>query len=423
MFFFLPLGTDRPCWRRPYATYALMAACVGVFALQSSSPGSLPVGFVPADPSLWAWLMSMFLHGGIMHLAGNMLFLWLFGTIAEDVLGPKLFLLFYFAGHVGATGLDMAMGSLGPTWDLGLPRVGASGAIAGIMGLSAVCFLRTKVKVWYLVGMFVVWRTNVTQIRAPAFLGLWVGWEVVQGTILSAFGGGDGVAHWAHVGGFAAGLGGALGLGLTKRIARSDLVQGRVPFENSFQAFERAGEIEEVVKESPQDGEAWLALGRGYEIAGRFEKAKQAYDQALPLLLAAHQAEDIARAYLGSTQYGLAAQLTIEQEFDLARALEQTGHAEHAWGLFHHVALAQPGSSRGETAIIRAAEISRTALNDNARAATCYQRLLDDYPFSNWRALAEERLREMGTPRPPASESRRYGPEVDVGWQKIKRNL
>ena len=103
MFFFLPLGTDRPRWREPYATYVLLAVCVGVFAVQLGSPDALPEGFVLAHPGVWAWFISIFMHGGVMHLAGNMLFLWLFGPSVEDRPGIPVFLVLYLAaGLAGA---------------------------------------------------------------------------------------------------------------------------------------------------------------------------------------------------------------------------------------------------------------------------------------------------------------------------------
>jgi membrane associated rhomboid family serine protease len=398
VFFFLPLGTDRPRWRTPYATYVLLAVCVGVFAVQLGSPDALPEGFVLAHPSLGAWFISIFMHAGVMHLAGNMLFLWLFGTIAEDVLGPGLFLLFFFGGDIGASGLDAIMGTLGSAQGLDIPRLGASGAIAGIMGLSAICFLRTRVRVWYLIGFYFTWRTDTTEIGAPAFLGLWVGWEVLQGMLQSALGVAGGTAHWAHVGGFAIGLAGAVVLGLNKRIPRADLVEGRVPAQTSFEALDQAGRLQQVVKESPRDGDAWLALGRDYEIAGRFERAQEAYQKALPVFLGERRMEKAAEAYAGLAEHGVAAGLTAPQQFDLACALEQAGHPRLAYGLFMQMATEHPADDRGETSLIRAGEIARSGLKDNARAAECYRRLLAGYPFGNWRALAQERLRELGLP-------------------------
>jgi len=410
---FVPLGTTRPCWRVPYATYGLIAACVGVFVLQVSDPEALPQGFIPAHPSLFAWLISTFMHGGILHLAGNMLFLWLFGTITEDVLGPGLFLLFYFGGNLGATALDALMGSMSAAHALHVPRVGASGAIAGIMGLAAVCFIRTKIRVWYLFSWwFFYWRTGVWEVAAPAGLALWVGWEIVQGTVQAAFGAAGGVAHWAHVGGFVLGMVGAVAMGLHRKIPRGDLISGRRAASSAYDAYEQAGELQQMVVQGPDDADAWSALGRSYEMSARLEKAKEAHTKALFLFLKQRRIPEAADAYAAVVSYGLPPGLTADQQFDLACALEEAGKAKEAYSLFSQTAAEHPAGERAEIALMRGAEIARTSLNDPERAAGCYRRLLDSYPYSSWRALVQERLREMGLPEqaPPKAEEQ---PQAD----------
>ena len=96
VFLFVPLGTTRPRWRTPYVTYGLIVANVLVFWLQITSRDALPPGFIPARPGLFSWFASMFMHGDVFHLGGNMLFLWLFATLTEDVFGPWLLLAVYF---------------------------------------------------------------------------------------------------------------------------------------------------------------------------------------------------------------------------------------------------------------------------------------------------------------------------------------
>jgi len=161
-----------------------MGANVYVFILQMALGESMLEGFVPSRPSLFAWVASMFMLTGVFHLLGNMLFLWLFATLTEDIFGAWLLLAFYFASDFGASLLHWLVGVMFSPGSLEVPVVGASGAIAGIMGLSAVCFLRTKVRVWYLFWFGIVFlRTGVVELGAPVFLGLWVGWEVIQGLL------------------------------------------------------------------------------------------------------------------------------------------------------------------------------------------------------------------------------------------------
>ena len=147
-----------------------------------------------------SWLasvfVSMFLHGGWLHLAGNMLFLWVFGNNVEDRLGRITFLLLYVLGGLAATALQVAFDP-----NSAVPNVGASGAIAAVLGSYLVMFPRARIHT-------LVFFIFITSLQLPAVVVL-VGWFVLQ--LFSGVGGmgnqlGGGVAYWAHVGGFVFGL-------------------------------------------------------------------------------------------------------------------------------------------------------------------------------------------------------------------------
>jgi membrane associated rhomboid family serine protease len=151
---------------------------------------------------------SMFMHGSWMHLLGNMWFLWLFGNNVEDSMGRLRFIVFYLL-----SGLAAAMGQILTNPDSAIPMVGASGAISGVMG--GYLLLYPKVRVYTLVWILFL----ITTVAVPAWvmLGYWFLIQFVSG--LAAFGGDvGGVAFWAHVGGFVAGV------VLVKLFARSDYV-------------------------------------------------------------------------------------------------------------------------------------------------------------------------------------------------------
>ena len=154
---------------------------------------------------------SMFLHGSWMHLLGNMWFLWLFGNNVEDSMGRLRFVIFYLL-----CGLAAAMGQVLTTPTSAIPMVGASGAISGVMGGYLLLYPNVRVFALLFLGFF------VTSIALPAWmmLGYWFLIQFVSG--LAAFGGDlGGVAFWAHVGGFAAGI------VLVKLFARSDYIVAR----------------------------------------------------------------------------------------------------------------------------------------------------------------------------------------------------
>jgi len=203
---FIPLRDDNPTRRTPYVTLALIAANVLVFALGAlSAPGlqgsALRFGAIPYEithfrsldaavrvaPPL-ALLTSLFVHGSLFHLLGNMLYLWIFGNNVEDFLGRFRFILFYFA-----CGLAAGLTQIAATPASRVPMIGASGAIAGVLGAYWLLFPGARVDT--LVLVFIV------PIPAGFVLGLWFVLQVLN------IGLGGGVAWFAHVGGFLAGLG------------------------------------------------------------------------------------------------------------------------------------------------------------------------------------------------------------------------
>ncbi len=151
-----------------------------------------------------SWLFSifaaMFLHGGLLHIGGNMLFLWVFGNNVEDKLGPVLYLLFYLAAGIVASAAQLAVTSSGQ--DSLIPNLGASGAVAGVLGAYLMMFPRRRVLT--LTMMFFI-----TAIYLPAFvvLGLWFVLQLFSGVgaLTEGVQTGGGVAFWAHIGGFAFG--------------------------------------------------------------------------------------------------------------------------------------------------------------------------------------------------------------------------
>lgn len=154
-----------------------------------------------AESPIPAWLTlisSMFLHGGWLHLIGNMWFLFVFGDNVEDRFGHVGYLLFYVASGIAAGVLQFISGPLSP-----VPTIGASGAIAGVMG--AYFMLYPRARVLTLIPLFIFFYT--LWIPAPIFLGFWFVFQFFQGAVArSTSEVAQGVAWWAHVGGFAAGL-------------------------------------------------------------------------------------------------------------------------------------------------------------------------------------------------------------------------
>jgi membrane associated rhomboid family serine protease len=199
----LPLGDDNTGRTRvPLVTYALVALNVIVFLMELSSgqPFIERWAFVPrrflANPGGDAVtiLTSMFMHGGWAHLLGNMLYLWIFGDNVEDRFGPGTFLVFYLVCGVAATFAQMAFNMTSS-----IPNLGASGAIAGVLGAYLLLFPKGRVNV--LMGR------GVVPMPALIVIGFWIVLQFVSGigSIANTVETG-GVAYMAHIGGFIAGL-------------------------------------------------------------------------------------------------------------------------------------------------------------------------------------------------------------------------
>ncbi len=222
--------------------------------------------FSPAHPEARTYVTANFLHGGWFHLIGNMWFLWLAGSILEDTWGRVFYPIFYLVA--GAAALQFhawaSAGSIGRT-------LGASGAVAALMGAFLVRFPKTRIEMLWLVGFF---RTYRFRARAYWLLPLWVLMEIFYGTL---FGQVTGVAHWAHVGGFVFGIVAALGMrysGLEQKAdqaieakvgwtADSRIVEATERMEKG-QLDEALATLQKFLAEKPDSIEAYHLLSQVY---------------------------------------------------------------------------------------------------------------------------------------------------------------
>ena len=211
----IPISDDNPVDHAPFVTWLLVAACIAAFVWELSlgekaMDGALSVlGFTPEmltgrAPAVslalgipaWATIFTaMFLHGGFLHLGGNMLYLWIFGNNIEEAMGHTRFTLFYFVCGIGAA---LAMVIVDPS--SAVPMVGASGAISGVLGAYMLLYPRARVHVIIPLGIifYPLW------VRAVWVVGIWFVIQLASAAITDPTQ--PGTAFWAHVGGFAAGI-------------------------------------------------------------------------------------------------------------------------------------------------------------------------------------------------------------------------
>tara|TARA_B100001123_G_scaffold402235_1_gene489677 strand:+ start:34 stop:738 length:705 start_codon:yes stop_codon:yes gene_type:complete len=211
----IPLKDDNPTSGRPIVTYFLIGSCVLIFLLQLSSQsyqtghlfysyGLIPSVLMghkqlPLDlyvvPGYITIFTSMFMHGGFMHLIGNMLYMWIFADNIEDNLGKTKFIIFYLLSGIGAAMAQVLMDTHSQ-----IPMVGASGAIGGVLGAYLINHPNARVLVLIPFGFF----SQLIKIRALYVLGFWFVLQFINSSMMSSEGGG--VAYAAHIGGFVTGM-------------------------------------------------------------------------------------------------------------------------------------------------------------------------------------------------------------------------
>ena len=211
----IPLKDDNPTSRKPIVTYFVIGICVFVFFIQLSSQtyktGHLfySYGLIPsvlmghdqlpidlyAIPAFATIFTSMFMHGGFMHLIGNMLYMWIFADNIEDNIGPSKFIIFYLLSGIGAAMAQVLMDTQSQ-----IPMVGASGAIGGVLGAYLINHPQAKVLVLIPFGFF----SQIIKIRSLYVLGFWFVLQFINSSLMSSEGGG--VAYAAHIGGFISGM-------------------------------------------------------------------------------------------------------------------------------------------------------------------------------------------------------------------------
>ncbi len=201
----IPLRDVIPSRTTPFVTIGIIAANALAFWYELSLPAGArqvlirDLGMVPAAFAWLTLLSSMFLHGGWLHIIGNMWFLWIFGDNVEDRLGHGRYLGFYLLAGMVA-GLAQAMVSP----DSYVPTIGASGAIAGVMGAYFVLYPHSRVLTFIWLFIFV----DIVEIPAVFFLGIWFLMQLFSGvgSVAQTAGSHGGVAFWAHVAGFLFGV-------------------------------------------------------------------------------------------------------------------------------------------------------------------------------------------------------------------------
>ncbi|MBI2989445.1 MAG: rhomboid family intramembrane serine protease [Deltaproteobacteria bacterium] len=208
----IPLRDDNPTVLWPLVTVALILVNTAVFFYELSLepkfldaliyqmgmvPAALLQSPIPGSAGYFTVLTSMFLHGGWMHIIGNMLYLWIFGNNIEDSMGHLRFIFFYLVTGLAAAAAHLAFNAAST-----VPTIGASGAVSGVLGAYLVLFPHARVQTLVTLGFFI----RIIYVPAWVLLIFWIGLQLLNQALAPIDPAAGGVAYAAHIGGFAAGL-------------------------------------------------------------------------------------------------------------------------------------------------------------------------------------------------------------------------
>jgi membrane associated rhomboid family serine protease len=386
----IPLGTDRPLSRPTQVTYALLLLNVAVFMLQwaASRGQAAPVEsllegmvLVPGESPFYTYLSYAFLHGGLMHILGNMLFLWVFGPNVEDRLGRLGFLVFYLFGAMAA---GVIHGLVYPN-----PVVGASGAIAAITGAYLVLFPHTTIKTllfFILIGI----------INIPAWW--FIGARIAFDLFAEALGAAGNVATLAHLGAY------GFGIGISMLLLWTGLIK-REPYD--LFSISRQAKRRRAFREVTHSRERHIRQGKHPDLASRRGRLDEAQAEELAQAradVATHLSEDDPAAAAAAyrrllNQFASVPRATLLHrriQYDLANHIFKAGDHQTAATAYEIFLEGYPRDPEAANVRLILGLINARYLNDPVRAKQHISVAVEELPPGPQRDLAKELLAELG---------------------------
>lgn len=361
--------------------------------------------FVPAHPTALSYLTANFLHGGWLHLIGNMWFLWLAGFVLEDAWGRPLYAVFYLIAGTAALQLHAwtNAGSMVPT-------IGASGAVAALMGAFLVRFPKMKIEMMWLFGFFRSYR-----FKAPAYalLPLWLLMEVFYGAI---FGSSSSVAHWAHVGGFVFGALAAMAIqhsGLEQKANKGIEEELTLTSDAEIQQasdlidqkqFEPAiSMLSAYVQSQPKSVDAHMLLVHAYRGANDETACISTLEKLCAIHAAAGEYELVWKTYEDFMAAG-GKDLPANVWLDVCRAAEKLQFFDRAVSEYETLAQAHATERQAISALLSAGRICMKQLNQPQRALQFFEAAdKSPVPHLDWEQSIAAGLREAKAARPKAA--------------------
>ena len=379
---FFPYKAKNPFERFPAATLSLIIVNCVVFAVTSEhflvvrEEFILAFGFLSRQTPFYTLITYIFMHADIFHLAGNMLFLWVFSGAVEDRLGRLSFLWLYFvAGVIGGLAQDMISKGL---MKEGVPIIGASASVMGVMGAYWYLFPWSRIRIFYWIFLFI---RGTREIRAFWVIGAYFLLDVFHGTTGTS----QRVANFDHVFGMVAGVVYCLVVGGKRD---SEVMSEAKASQSKANDFSHLGlaELMAVVEAEPDNLKALSALMDKAVSANKNYILEKTFAKAGPALI--EKAPELVNRYLLDLQGDIKIYQS-SQLLKLAALLRQTGNPEAALGLYQRLIQSFPESPDAEMAILRMAQIQWNQFRDADAALSSLTEMQERFPHGRFLSYAQ----------------------------------
>lgn len=370
----------------PLATFAIIAANVFLTILASHDLQNtiLDYGIVPSQFRVGKLVTSCFVHGNFAHLAMNMVMLYVFGRDVERAIGRLEFMMFYIGSCFAASLLHIAivLATL-PPWYADQAVVGASGAVAGIMGIHAVRFHRKifkfggiEVQALFLIMCLLLLQLafGIVALYPDSILGHFV----------------KNIAYWSHLGGFAFGIVVALLGNMALQGEREYLISNARKHYSDGNLLEAIRNYENLLKYDPDNPLAYAEIGKMWAILEEEDQSLPSYQVAIELYISCGKEEEAIAVLEEMRRFWPQTVLSSATRFRLASYLEEAGQTERAIRIFSQIAIDDPESDEAQMSLLKIGQLQHSLLNDNHAAVKTLHAFIEQYPHSEWRKFADD---------------------------------
>jgi len=393
MFFLFPYSIGRLKRKVPVITYNLIFFNVVIFLMSSIGDFDAIVLFLgyKVDQNAWyTWLTHAFLHANFLHLTGNMVFLYAFGSFLEDVLGEIKFIFVYVGSALFSALLFGVINTVFIPGAGTIPLIGASGAVAGLLGLSMIRFRHNDLFIFYAIWLFLIkWGTFSTKTiyAIMAYIAI----ETISGVLQILGGSLGGVGHWAHIGGLSFGVLSVFILNV-RGVVEAEKREGEASNWLHTGKIDIAAEtFNELLRKDPNNAYYHFMTGKAYNYSGDVEPALYHTSKAIEIYLKEGDNEAAYNVYDEFSSYRRDAVFEPTILLAVSSACQSIGQFEASIRCLKSFAMNHPGDERLELCILRLAQ-TYEKMGDDERAGKVYNKFLTTFSKSEWTPLVKERL-------------------------------